>query len=254
MVTGIWCHLLLESRSQRWTFEERNKMPRPTSDFFMTLPSNASTQIYSDNGPSGFTVMLPQSYEFERDEWEVASTNIVYPHTWTNTAAESSPQGKIYVSTNTNQNVVNLPPGNYRNAEDVFMGIKRALVKFGQKDPASQAIVDHFTFVEDNNRMSLIIDDIRMHFGLDLDLTALLKPDSANAVSNSIVPLPPSSTSSFQIKFDSVDFQVLGNRENQPIVTLRTPLTSLGRKTSPGNCPVRRFKPCTCTRTLWNRK
>ena len=90
--------------------------------------------------------MLPQSYEFERDEWKVALTNIVYPHTWTNTAAESSPQGKLYVSTNTNRNVINLPSGNYRTAKDVFMGIKRALAKFGQKDAASKAIVDHFTF------------------------------------------------------------------------------------------------------------
>ena len=179
----------------------------------MTLPSNASTRIYPDNGPSGFTVMLPHSYEFERDEWEVALTNIVYPHTWTNTATESSPQGKLYVSTNTNQNVINLPSGNYRTAKDVFMGIKRALAKFGQKNAASKAIVDHFTFTESDNRMSITIDDISMHFGLDLDLAALLKPDTSNPVSNANVPLPPSSTTSFDITFNSIRFKVLGDSE-----------------------------------------
>ena len=134
----------------------------------------------------------------------------------------------------------------------MFIGINRALVKFAQKDPDSQAIVDRFTFVEDNNGMSLIIDDIRMHFGLDLDLTALLKPDTANAVSNSIGPLPPNSTSSFQIKFKPATFKSWEIGKTKPIATLQIPLTSPWTKTSPGNCPIRRLKTCTCARTLWN--
>ena len=46
-------------------------MTTPTSDFYLTLPSNASTSMYPKNGPSGFKVALPNVYELHGDEWQV---------------------------------------------------------------------------------------------------------------------------------------------------------------------------------------
>ena len=59
-------------------------MTTPTSDFYLTLPSNASTSVYPNNGPSGFKVTLPNVYELHGDEWQVGLANLIYPRTWVN--------------------------------------------------------------------------------------------------------------------------------------------------------------------------
>ena len=53
------------------------------SDFYLYLPSNTSIDTYPDNGPTGFTINLPNTLELN-GEWEVALAGIVYPHSWVN--------------------------------------------------------------------------------------------------------------------------------------------------------------------------
>ena len=55
-------------------------MTTPTSDFYLTLPSNASTSMYPKNGPSGFKVALPNVYELHGDEWQVGLGEHVGEH------------------------------------------------------------------------------------------------------------------------------------------------------------------------------
>ena len=59
-------------------------MTAPTSDFYLTLPSNASTSVYPKNGPSGIKVALPNVHELHGDEWQVRLASLIYPRTWVN--------------------------------------------------------------------------------------------------------------------------------------------------------------------------
>ena len=73
-----------------------SEMTTPTSDFYLTLPSNASTSMYPKNGPSGFKVALPNVYELHGDEWQVGLASLVYPHTWVNMPGSTAEELKEF--------------------------------------------------------------------------------------------------------------------------------------------------------------
>ena len=49
--------------------------------FYLTLPSNASMDVFPDNKTTGYRVQLPQNIDLEGD-WEVGLYSITYPHAW----------------------------------------------------------------------------------------------------------------------------------------------------------------------------
>ena len=49
--------------------------------FYLTLPSNASSDIFPDNKTTSYRVKLPQAINL-RGEWEVGLYSINYPRTW----------------------------------------------------------------------------------------------------------------------------------------------------------------------------
>jgi len=51
--------------------------------FYVTLPSNASLNVFKNNTSSSFRVDLAQHIDLE-GSWQVALTEISYPHTWHN--------------------------------------------------------------------------------------------------------------------------------------------------------------------------
>ena len=51
--------------------------------FYITLPSNASQDIFKANTISDFGMDLAWTIDLE-GEWEVALTEISYPHSWLN--------------------------------------------------------------------------------------------------------------------------------------------------------------------------
>ena len=55
--------------------------------FYLTLPSNASMKIYPDNTVAKYTTQLPNNIELDGD-WEVALTEIQYPHKFYNVKGE----------------------------------------------------------------------------------------------------------------------------------------------------------------------
>ena len=55
----------LISKQKRASGDTLTIMTAPTSDFYLTLPSNASTSVYPNNGPSGFKVALPNVHELQ---------------------------------------------------------------------------------------------------------------------------------------------------------------------------------------------
>ena len=48
-------------------------------NFFLTLPSYASSQIYSKNNPGHYKVKLPRNIFLPENDWEVALANISFP-------------------------------------------------------------------------------------------------------------------------------------------------------------------------------
>ena len=63
------------------------------SSFYLTLPSNTTT-TFVNNKPQSYRVQLAKPISLE-GKWEVALTEIQYPHNWTNITEESI--FKIYV-------------------------------------------------------------------------------------------------------------------------------------------------------------
>ena len=53
------------------------------TDFYLTLPSNASMKVHSDNTLAHYITDLPQRIS-ESGEWECGLAEIQYPHTWYN--------------------------------------------------------------------------------------------------------------------------------------------------------------------------
>ena len=49
--------------------------------FYLTLPSNASSDVYPDNKIGSYRVKLPQTIDLEGN-WEVGLHSITYPNTW----------------------------------------------------------------------------------------------------------------------------------------------------------------------------
>ena len=54
-----------------------------TTDFYMTLPSNASMKIHPDNTLSHYVTVLPHRIDLI-GEWECGLTEMQYSHTWYN--------------------------------------------------------------------------------------------------------------------------------------------------------------------------
>lgn len=50
----------------------------------MTLPSNASTNVYPSNTVANYTVALPNRIELQDGSWEVGMTDFAYPVNWYN--------------------------------------------------------------------------------------------------------------------------------------------------------------------------
>ena len=55
-----------------------------SSNFYITLPSNASMDFYPTNTTSNYTIHMPRTI-YLQGKYEVALAEIQYPHTWTTT-------------------------------------------------------------------------------------------------------------------------------------------------------------------------
>ena len=53
------------------------------TDFYMTLPSNASMEMHPDNTLTHYVTHLPQRIDLT-GEWECGLAEVQYPHTWYN--------------------------------------------------------------------------------------------------------------------------------------------------------------------------
>lgn len=92
-------------------------------DFYLTLPSNTSTE----NTTANFSVHLPNKLELQ-GKWEVALVEIQYPHSWDNIHS-SDGSGQLdnvleVTFANGSKVAVHIPPGYYGTIEELIKGIK----------------------------------------------------------------------------------------------------------------------------------
>ena len=55
-----------------------------SDQFYLTLPSNSSMDLYPDNKISSYKVNLPNTLHLDPLKWEVGLSEIQFVHTWYN--------------------------------------------------------------------------------------------------------------------------------------------------------------------------
>jgi hypothetical protein len=55
------------------------RLRKPMGERTLVLPSNASSQVYPQNTPSSYTVVLPGPLNYNPNEWEVGLTHLSFP-------------------------------------------------------------------------------------------------------------------------------------------------------------------------------
>ena len=86
------------------------------NDFYLTLPSNSSMDVYPDNTLNHYQTKLPHRIELE-GRWEVALVEIQYPHNWYNVPKDCDRQMSIAhnpVAAVTETGYFHIPPGYYK--------------------------------------------------------------------------------------------------------------------------------------------
>lgn len=97
-----------------------------SSSFYVVVASDASIAQYPENTPSSFKMQLPSQVHLSED-WEVAMTHIIYPHTWENI---HSNQVSFLLNYNGEKEwslPIYLPRGTYKTVKDLIHGIVTGL-------------------------------------------------------------------------------------------------------------------------------
>lgn len=92
--------------------------------FYLTLPSNASKEMFPGNQISNFTTKLAKPIDLKGD-WEVALTEIQYPHTWD--TFENEDVRFTIVRKKESAHDLTFPPGHYDNIRDVVDAINKSI-------------------------------------------------------------------------------------------------------------------------------
>lgn len=100
--------------------------------FYVTLPSNASGKVFSENTSSAFTVQLARPLDLH-GEWEVGLAEIQYPHTW-----RTIPKGGILKIFNEKETWTYAITGYYLNINEIVVRINTLIKREGDKGPKSE--------------------------------------------------------------------------------------------------------------------
>ena len=90
------------------------------TQFYLHLPSNASLDKFPENTLTEYRVCLPQTISLT-GEWEVALTEIHYPHSWNN--VQGNFENRFYLRDQELHGVweaLIVPPGHYSSIADVL--------------------------------------------------------------------------------------------------------------------------------------
>ena len=97
------------------------------TQFYLHLPSNASLNKFPTNTLTEYRVCLPQTISLTGD-WEVALTEIHYPHSWSN--VQGNFENRFYLCNQELDGVwesLIVPPGYYSSAADLITKINEVI-------------------------------------------------------------------------------------------------------------------------------
>jgi hypothetical protein len=94
--------------------------------FYLTLPSNASLDVFPDNKTTEYRVKLPQPVELEAN-WEVGLYSIFYPNTWYTLRDINEDTHFYYVEGSGWPSVATLKYGHYETMQDFVKNMNAAL-------------------------------------------------------------------------------------------------------------------------------
>lgn len=98
--------------------------------FYITLPSNASMDIFPNNTLAEFKVKLPNHMNLDGD-WEVGLASITFPRTWFTIRAKDC---RVYYDDGSGFfSVLIIPEGYYNDIAGIVTAINAALTKLGGK-------------------------------------------------------------------------------------------------------------------------
>ena len=100
------------------------------NDFYLTLSSNSSTDVYSENTIANFKTKLPNRIELD-GQWEVGIAEMQYPHSWYNLREEDGLSKVLTLDSNGALVIFNarISPGYYDTIEDLLRRIENDIAK-----------------------------------------------------------------------------------------------------------------------------
>ena len=97
--------------------------------FYLTLPSNASSDVFPDNKTTSYRMKLPQTIDLEGN-WEVGLYSISYPNTWY--TLQKGFDTHVYYADQTGLFLgATVHYGYYMSMEDLVKAVNAALVATG---------------------------------------------------------------------------------------------------------------------------
>ena len=138
------------------------------AQFYLHLPSNSSLDKFPNNTLTEYRVCLPQTVSLTGD-WEVALTEIHYPHSWNN--VQGNFENRFYLR---NQELDSMwealivPPGHYSSVADVIIKINEVVSSNGRFKDEVQLSFDTLNrkvTVHLQNKVEVYFSDIGQMLG-----------------------------------------------------------------------------------------
>ena len=112
------------------------------NDFYVTLPSNASSNLFPSNSKSHYRVALPRQIHLkEEEDWEVGLHSVIYPSSWFDISRECL-HFHIMLRNSDDFKLYTLPEGKYRTALELMEGVLQCLDEIDPL-PRSKVEVDN---------------------------------------------------------------------------------------------------------------
>ena len=149
------------------------------AQFYLHLPSNASLDKFPNNTLTKYWVCLPQTISLTGD-WEVALTEIHYPHSWNN--VQGNFENRLYLRNKELDGMweaLTVPPGHYSSVADVLTKINQVVSannRFKDEVQLSLDTLNRKLTVHLQNKVEVYFSDIGQMLGLRIRLFPKLLP------------------------------------------------------------------------------
>ena len=199
------------------------------NQFYLTLPSNSSMDVFANNTTAKFVTKLPDVLELD-GEWEVALSEIHYPHAWYNVPRDSCKFIVYYKSSidadhlNTMPTIpfeqwpvgnthMTLPEGHYASPQEIVDEMKKLVADYY----ASNERFGYFKYAHQREKcvfdlepQSILVLNEPLAMMLGFDVRTMIGPDRFE--SSTIPDMDAAlSSSSLYVYCDIIEHNVVGD-------------------------------------------